>query len=166
MFVASIVDEIFEKLLKANRQCFVCKTRWADRCAYIHAKDGMIACRNCAHATGRERASINLSISDQYKTHALNAILSRKACADCGLYVDSSNSTYFQWDHRNPGMKNETVYTLLLKGADFETIDKEIALCDLRCRVCHFRRTAWQRTLSSEHSEAITCNPHKKCRVK
>lgn len=67
----------------------------------------------------------------------LNAIKSRP-CMDCGC---SFHPCAMDFDHREGEGKTKAVTTMVLEGAGKETIEKEIAKCDLVCACRHRVRT-------------------------
>lgn len=78
------------------------------------------------------------------------AHLAQARCVDCGL----RDPLVLEHDH--VGHKRRNVMTLVHDGCSRETIEKEIAQCEVRCVNCHRRRTseagAWfrSRALMSE----------------
>jgi hypothetical protein len=66
----------------------------------------------------------------------IDAILSRSACLDCG----ERDPLVLDFDHVGP--KRENVTHLARFGHSLETIDHEIAHCEIRCANCHRRVTA------------------------
>jgi hypothetical protein len=61
-------------------------------------------------------------------------------CVDCGLI----DPLVMHFDHRDRATKKATVSYLMCHGASLESIQKEVAKCDVRCANCHTRRTAEQ----------------------
>ena len=62
--------------------------------------------------------------------------LQGKSCIDCGF----SNILALHFDHVR-GKKVENVSTMVKNGRRWETIEKEIAKCEIRCANCHMVRT-------------------------
>ncbi len=61
-------------------------------------------------------------------------------CVDCG----EENPLFLEFDHTNPGEKLDAVSTLSATGRGLAMIKREIARCEVRCIICHRRRTARQ----------------------
>ena len=72
-----------------------------------------------------------------------NEKIRRGECVDCGLRVTSETWRDFDFDHRDPEQKTASVSQLM--GKDTETIVVEMAKCDLRCAICHRRKTIAER---------------------
>ena len=72
-----------------------------------------------------------------------NEKLRRRECVDCGLQVTSETWRDFDFDHRDPSQKSATVSQMM--GKDTEAIIVEMAKCDLRCAICHRRKTIAER---------------------
>ncbi len=61
-------------------------------------------------------------------------------CVDCG----QTNPLFLEFDHAVLGEKLDAVSTLAAAGRGLEIIQREIARCEVRCIICHRRRTARQ----------------------
>lgn len=61
-------------------------------------------------------------------------------CIDCG----EDDVMVLDLDHRDARLKIENVSSLTRKAVKWETVQKEIDKCDVRCSNCHRRRTAKQ----------------------
>lgn len=72
-----------------------------------------------------------------------NEKIRRGACLDCGLVVTSENWREFDFDHRDPSDKSAGVSALI--GNKTERIVAEMEKCDLRCAICHRRKTISER---------------------
>ena len=83
------------------------------------------------------------------KTVARNVAHVRKLkeapCSDCGIRYPFF---VMQFDHRDAALKESCVATLAYKTASLESINVEIAKCDLVCANCHAIRT-WDRKVVS-----------------
>lgn len=66
-------------------------------------------------------------------------LLDDSECVDCGL----EDMTVLEFDHVGP--KRESVLVLSWTGYSIETIQREIAECEIRCANCHRRKTAAER---------------------
>jgi hypothetical protein len=101
--------------------------------------------------------------SPQEKTRRHQAIigqekLARGSCLDCGLEVTVETVTDFDFDHRDRSTKRATVSTLSNRG-NLERIIEEMAKCDLRCAICHRRKTIRERDFSTGKITNSTPNP-------
>lgn len=67
----------------------------------------------------------------------LKSILSDSGCVDCG----ETDFRCLQFDHVR-GVKVKEVSRLLWDGVKWDTIEKEIAKCEVRCANCHWKVTA------------------------
>lgn len=65
--------------------------------------------------------------------------LSSHPCVDCG----ETNPVVLDLDHVRG--KNAAVGRLVADGATIERIQREIDLCEVRCRNCHAKKTAKER---------------------
>jgi hypothetical protein len=72
-----------------------------------------------------------------------NEKLRRAECVDCGLRVTPDTWREFDFDHRDPNQKIASVSQLM--GKNTESIVAEMAKCDLRCAICHRRKTIAER---------------------
>ncbi len=68
---------------------------------------------------------------EYYKTHP---------CIDCG----NSNPIVLELDHRDGVEKVDNISKLVGWGSSWDSIEKEIEKCDVRCANCHRIRTAKQ----------------------
>jgi hypothetical protein len=80
------------------------------------------------------RPYVNASVARNF-AH-LEAILRRSGCLDCG----ERDLLVLEFDHVGP--KHAKVTSLAWFGCSLETIDDEIAHCEVRCANCHRRVTA------------------------
>lgn len=95
-------------------------------------------------ATGRPASCWTAA---QLRNHRyLLAVLRSAACADCG----ESDPVVLEFDHR--GEKRGNVSSMA-DWASLETLETEIAKCDVRCGNCHRRKT--QRALRSYRVAAV-----------
>jgi len=65
--------------------------------------------------------------------------LSTHPCVDCG----ESDPIVLEFDHVRG--KNKDIARLVMDGYSIDTIQREIDLCQVRCRNCHARKTAKER---------------------
>jgi hypothetical protein len=65
--------------------------------------------------------------------------LSTHACVDCG----ESDPVVLEFDHVKG--KNAAIARLVADGVTLDRLQQEIALCEVRCRNCHARKTARER---------------------
>lgn len=66
---------------------------------------------------------------------------SRGRCCDCGKLVTSENLRIFEFDHRDPRTKIDSIAHLVMQMRPFRVIKAEMAKCDLRCQDCHRARS-------------------------
>lgn len=103
-----------------------CRACW--RAWYVDNKDGHVAEVRRRNAL---RARRNREL--------LTAHLLDNPCVDCG----ETDLRVLDLDHRDRALKRDVVSRLVFR-APWETVAREIALCDVRCANCHRRRTAQQ----------------------
>lgn len=73
--------------------------------------------------------------------------LSTKACIDCG----EKDPVVLEFDHRDQKTKFKKIASMLSGHYSWESVEKEIAKCEIRCANCHRRKTyiqlgGWGRT--------------------
>lgn len=73
----------------------------------------------------------------------IHAYLLAHPCVDCG----EADPIVLEFDHRDPVEKSFDISTAASTTWKWETIEAEIAKCDVRCCNCHRRRTHAQRQL-------------------
>lgn len=109
-------------------------------------------CLECRRARGRDHYRRN---RDYYIAKArarqvrvieevrnwLVAYLSRHPCVDCGM----TDLRVLEFDHRDTGTKRLEVSVLARSGYSLDTVQREVAKCDVRCANCHRIRTHEQR---------------------
>lgn len=103
-----------------------CRTCWA--AWYVANKDG--------HVAEVRRRNALRSADNRAR---LTAYLRENPCVDCG----EGDLRVLDLDHRDRTQKRDVVSRLVFR-APWETVAREIALCDVRCANCHRRRTAQQ----------------------
>jgi hypothetical protein len=89
-----------------------------------------VVCVNCHRRRTARRASAARNFAH------LEAILRRSGCLDCG----ERDRLVLEFDHVGP--KHAKVTSLAWFGCSLETIDDEIAHCEVRCANRHRRVTA------------------------
>jgi len=105
-------------------------------------------CRDCAAAykrdwyvLNRERHIAHVKASRQDLTarnrERAYGFLARHPCVDCG----ETELVVLEFDHVS-GKKYRNVGYMISGGFKWETIEKEIAKCAVRCVNCHRRKTA------------------------
>ncbi len=67
----------------------------------------------------------------------LFAFLSSKSCLDCG----EKDPIVLDFDHNNPKNKFKDVGKMLSGHYSWESVEREINKCDIRCANCHRRKT-------------------------
>lgn len=67
-------------------------------------------------------------------------ILKQSVCIGCG----EVNPIVLEFDHKDGVEKIESVGRMVGNGYSWETIEKEIEKCEIRCANCHRIRTAEQ----------------------
>jgi 5-methylcytosine-specific restriction endonuclease McrA len=86
-------------------------------------REARAACRDRAIATARAK---------------LWELLSQAACLDCG----ETDPVVLEFDHQHS--KRAGVGLLINRGHSWDTVEKEIAKCEIVCSNCHRRRTSKQ----------------------
>ena len=121
-------------------------------------KDGYCnVCRSCSNAVSKLYYETNIdkhkgSVKIRNRKVRLEnreryfKILSQSSCIDCG----NDNPLVLEYDHKDGVIKNKGVGELVGNGTCWETIEKEIDKCDLRCANCHRIRTAKQQNWYKE----------------
>lgn len=67
----------------------------------------------------------------------MKEFLSDKSCMDCG----NTDWRVFEFDHRDPSIKEFNIGDRLRTKGSFESCAEEIAKCDIVCANCHKIRT-------------------------
>jgi len=67
----------------------------------------------------------------------LFVFLSKKSCFDCG----EKDPIVLDFDHNNPKNKFKTIGKMLSGHYSWESVEREINKCDIRCANCHRRKT-------------------------
>lgn len=113
-------------------------------------KDGLQpSCRDCCKKQTRSHYERN---KDYYKAKSQAAripaqrrlfdllfeYLGNNPCVDCG----ESDIMVLQFDHQRD--KVSSVCSMVMQRSSWESIQEEIAKCEVRCANCHMRRTAKQ----------------------
>lgn len=80
----------------------------------------------------------------------LFAFLCTKCCFDCG----ENDPIVLDFDHRDPIKKFKTIGKMLSGHYSWDSVQKEIGKCEIRCANCHRRRTylvqkSWGRSMPS-----------------
>ncbi len=104
-------------------RCRGCWAAW-----YLANKDGHVA-------EVRRRNAVRTAENRR----RLTAYLLENPCVDCG----EADLRVLDLDHRDRALKRDVVSRLVFR-APWETVARELALCDVRCANCHRRRTAQQ----------------------
>lgn len=63
--------------------------------------------------------------------------LSEKSCIDCG----EKDPIVLEFDHREPKGKFKIVAKMLSGHYSWESVEREIKKCEIRCANCHRRKT-------------------------
>lgn len=82
----------------------------------------------------------------------VETVLSKSQCADCG----ESDSSMLEFDHVR-GTKSFAISTAIEKLVTEDSLEAELAKCDVRCRNCHIKRhyPDGHRYLSPEYLEGL-----------
>lgn len=83
--------------------------------------------------------AVNGAASDKNKQKLVEYLL-KNPCSVCG----ETDPVVLTFDHRDPKEKKYGIYKLVHNGHKWQTIEEEIAKCDVKCYNCHARRTAQQ----------------------
>lgn len=108
-------------------------------------------CRVCSNAHSKERYQLNKESHKKVVKERNNRIMEenrrllfefykQNPCIDCG----NSNPVVLECDHRKDDVKFKNVSYLVSNAYSWETIQKEIDKCDVRCSNCHRIKTAEQ----------------------
>lgn len=119
------LDVVNEEISRCEVVCVNCHRRRTARRGRWRRGDAAEAAR---------RPYVNASVARNF-AH-LEAILQRSGCVDCG----EGDLLVLEFDHVGP--KHAKVTTLAWFGCGLETIDHEIAQCEIRCANCHRRVTS------------------------
>lgn len=66
----------------------------------------------------------------------INSVLEKSSCVDCGC----TDREALEFDHVR-GVKKNNVSDLVRNGCSLKTVRAEIEKCDIRCVLCHRKRT-------------------------
>jgi len=120
----------FKNKSEGIRQCY-CRDCGKDYTAAHYQRNRDYYIKKARRNSARARKSSRERVVEYLRTHP---------CVDCG----ESDIVVLQFDHVR-GEKRQEVSYMVRKGASWNTIDAEIAKCEVRCANCHWRRTARQR---------------------
>ena len=90
--------------------------------------------------TQKENASRHRIEYRQALREYVSQYLSTHPCVDCG----ERDAVVLEFDHVY-GEKNYEIAVLVGRGSSLQKLKEEIALCEVRCRNCHARKTAKER---------------------
>lgn len=114
-----------------------------------HCKVCQRACQNAFYArNGGYQGKVKKSAIKikGIKRDRVFDILRNSACLHCG----ESDPTVLTFDHIDRSLKKNEVGTLVSQGYSWETIESEIAKCQILCANCHMRKTSkemnWHRS--------------------
>lgn len=102
-----------------------------------------------ARITAREKARARVLAN----FHRMTDVLASSFCVDCG----EKDPLVLDFDHVR-GRKRMAVSKMVSKTYKWETIEKEIAKCEVRCTKCHRKRTSVQQRWSRATNETGTCS--------
>jgi hypothetical protein len=88
---------------------------------YKHKKD-------LYNAQKRHRLKVRLKLFD---------FLSKRSCIDCG----ENDPIVLEFDHKKAGSKFKQISQMLSGHYSWESVQKEITKCDIRCANCHRKKT-------------------------
>lgn len=63
--------------------------------------------------------------------------LSQRSCVDCG----ETDPIVLEFDHQDAKSKFKTIAQMLSGHYSWQSVEKEIRKCDVRCANCHRRKT-------------------------
>jgi hypothetical protein len=122
------------------------KTKWCNDCKkhkplneWSNGRPGF--CKKCMAARARKYYYDNrekLSNRTAIARQKVFDYLINNPCIDCGERCP----VVLEFDHRNSKEKNAAVSSMVAKGHLWDTIQKEIDKCDVRCANCHRMKTA------------------------
>lgn len=128
---------------------------------YARSSDGRQpvckACRSALHqpskaktAAYREahRAELLTAQHERYRRHRdrLNELKLTLHCVDCGWHpLNVDEVWWLHFDHIDPETKHSGHGSAVFPSWSWDRIERELALCEPRCRPCHARRTGRER---------------------
>lgn len=118
-----------ERLGQRQKYCRDCM-RDFNRASRTRKKQGLIPAKAESHQ--RRRETLRRYIWDYLATHP---------CVDCG----ERDPVVLEFDHVNPALKAGNVADLVARGVALETLQAEIAKCEVCCVNCHRIKTHTER---------------------
>ncbi len=136
-----------------EKTCSRCKQKKSEKEFNFRIKNKGILqgrCRDCTREMSRNHYEENKDVYKQRaiahnkKTRSRNIqrvkeYLDEHPCVDCG----ETDPVVLQFDHN--GDKTKCVSVMLKECYSWDTIQSEIAKCQVRCGNCHTRKTAKER---------------------
>jgi hypothetical protein len=125
-----IVEFNFKNTCKGTRQSY-CRDCGKEYTGSHYQRNRDYYIEKARKNSAKARKSSRERVVEYLKTHP---------CVDCG----ETEIVVLQFDHVK-GEKRQEISYMVRKGASWNTIEIEIAKCEVRCANCHARRTARQR---------------------
>jgi hypothetical protein len=122
----SIETDFATKRGKPQSQCRACMKLASD--AHYQANKAKVKARSKAR---------NEKIRDEIRLW-LWGYLSLNPCVDCG----EDDPVVLEFDHRDRELKTGSVSKMISNHASISQIQNEVVKCDVRCVLCHRRKTA------------------------
>lgn len=133
-------------ILKSMKYCGSCKQEKpeAEFNKRSASTDGLQpTCRTCNQTASRQyyrrnqirHRQVTAAAKDErvkVNRHRIVAYLSEHPCVDCGV----SDVRVLEFDHVR-GIRLKGVAELIKQGYSWETVKREIAKCEVRCKNCH-----------------------------
>lgn len=124
------------------KKCGKCKATKSETKFYASKRPSGLQswCKECQHESKRNQKERQAEWQRNNRKKIVAYVREKKSapCTDCGIQYAPH---IMQFDHLDASMKSYTIGSITQKVSSFDTIDREIAKCEIVCANCHADRT-------------------------